>query len=65
MLRDNKLLDKYPEVIKAMGESVAKDFSANTFTPLETAYSNISGRKAAWVVKSTTSLGPRQSIAFL
>ncbi len=49
---------------RTAGPSVANDFSANTFTPLRTAYSNIMGRNAAWVVSRTMSPGSRLSIAF-
>ena len=38
MLRDNKLLDKYPEVIKAMGESVAKGGFGTSVTPVSQFY---------------------------
>ena len=50
---------------RVLGASGANDFSMKTFTPFFTAYSNIIGRNAAWVVSSTTSPGERQSIAFL
>lgn len=38
MLRDNKLMDKYPEVIKAMGESVAKGGFGTSVTPVSQFY---------------------------
>jgi len=38
MLRDNKLLDRYPEVIKAMGESVAKGGFGTSVTPVSQFY---------------------------
>jgi pyruvate carboxylase subunit B len=38
MLRDNKLLDKYPEVIKAMGEAVAKGGFGTSVTPVSQFY---------------------------
>ena len=47
------------------GASTANDFSMKTFTPLLTAYSKCIGRKAACVVRSTTSPGPSESMAFL
>ena len=38
MLRDNKLMDKYPEVIKAMGDSVAKGGFGTSVTPVSQFY---------------------------
>ncbi len=38
MLRDNKLMDKYPDVIKAMGESVAKGGFGTSVTPVSQFY---------------------------
>ncbi len=38
MLRDNKLLDRYPDVIKAMGESVAKGGFGTSVTPVSQFY---------------------------
>ncbi len=38
MLRDNKLMDKYPEVIAAMGEAVAKGGFGTSVTPVSQFY---------------------------
>ena len=38
MLRDNKLMDKYPEVIAAMGEAVAKGGFGSSVTPVSQFY---------------------------
>lgn len=38
MLRDNQLMDKYPEVIAAMGESVAKGGFGTSVTPVSQFY---------------------------
>lgn len=38
MLRDTKLLDKYPEVIRAMGEVIAKGGFATSVTPVSQFY---------------------------
>ena len=47
------------------GESTANDFSMNTLTPFWTAYSKCSGRKAAGVVRITTSPGAVMACATL
>ena len=39
---------------RVLGASGANDFSMKTFTPFFTAYSNIIGRNAAWVVSSNS-----------
>ena len=38
MLRDNKLMDKYPDVIKAMGDAVAKGGFGTSVTPVSQFY---------------------------
>jgi pyruvate carboxylase subunit B len=38
MLRDNKLMDKYPEVIAAMGEAVKKGGFGTSVTPVSQFY---------------------------
>lgn len=38
MLRDNNLMDKYPEIVKAMGETVAKGGFGTSVTPVSQFY---------------------------